>query len=43
MTSAFYTPSAVRGVSFDDPAFAIQWPLRATVVSVQDRSWPLMK
>ena len=41
MTSAFYTPSAVRGVRFDDPEFRIQWPLVATVVSEQDRNWPL--
>jgi dTDP-4-dehydrorhamnose 3,5-epimerase len=41
MTSGFYTPSAVRGVRFDDPAFGIEWPLLATVVSEQDRSWPL--
>ncbi len=43
MTSGFYTPSAVRGVRFDDPAFSIQWPLEATVVSDQDRSWPLVE
>jgi dTDP-4-dehydrorhamnose 3,5-epimerase len=42
MTSAFYTPSAVRGVRFDDPAFDIRWPLVATVASEQDRNWPLM-
>jgi dTDP-4-dehydrorhamnose 3,5-epimerase len=42
MTSAFYTPSAVRGVRFDDPAFAIKWPFAATVVSEQDRNWPLL-
>jgi dTDP-4-dehydrorhamnose 3,5-epimerase len=42
MTSAFYTPAAVRGARFDDPAFAIQWPLDASVVSDQDRNWPLM-
>ena len=41
MTSAFYTPEAVRGVRFDDPVFDIQWPLAATVVSEQDRKWPL--
>ena len=41
MTSAYYTPSAVRGVRFDDPAFHIEWPLAATRVSEQDRSWPL--
>jgi dTDP-4-dehydrorhamnose 3,5-epimerase len=31
----------VRGVRFDDPAFGIAWPLPATVVSEQDRNWPL--
>jgi dTDP-4-dehydrorhamnose 3,5-epimerase len=43
MTSAFYTPSAAGGVRFDDPAFGIQWPLVATVVSEQDRNWPLVE
>lgn len=41
MTSQFYAPDAVRGVRFDDPEFAIQWPLDAAVVSEQDRNWPL--
>jgi dTDP-4-dehydrorhamnose 3,5-epimerase len=40
MTSAFYTPVAVRGVRFDDPAFGITWPLAVTEVSEQDRNWP---
>ena len=43
MTSAYYTPGAVRGVRFDDPAFRIQWPLDATVVSEQDCNWPLVR
>jgi dTDP-4-dehydrorhamnose 3,5-epimerase len=43
MTSAFYTPEAVRGVRFDDPAFCVQWPLTAVSVSPQDRSWPLVE
>lgn len=43
MTSQFYTPSAASGVRFNDPAFAIEWPLAATVVSEQDRNWPLTK
>jgi len=41
MASAFYMPAAARGVRFDDPTFAVQWPLAATMVSEQDRSWPL--
>jgi len=43
MTSAFYTPNVTYGVRFDDPAFGIQWPLVATVVSEQDRNWPLVE
>ncbi len=43
MTSEFYTPSAVRGVRFDDPAFDIRWPSAVTVVSEQDRRWPLVE
>jgi len=42
MTSAFHTADAVQGARFDDPAFQIRWPLTATVVSNQDRSWPLV-
>jgi dTDP-4-dehydrorhamnose 3,5-epimerase len=42
LTSACYTPDAVRGVRYDDPAIGIRWPLPATAVSVQDRSWPLL-
>ena len=40
LTSAFYTAGPATGVRFDDPAFAIQWPLPPTVISEQDRSWP---
>lgn len=43
MTSAFYAPGAARGVRFDDPAFGIHWPLEATVVSDQDRTWPMVE
>jgi dTDP-4-dehydrorhamnose 3,5-epimerase len=43
LTSAFYTAGATTGVRFDDPAFAIQWPLTPTVISQQDRNWPLVK
>jgi dTDP-4-dehydrorhamnose 3,5-epimerase len=39
MASEVYTPSAARGVPFDDPEFAICWPLPATAVSEQDRNW----
>jgi dTDP-4-dehydrorhamnose 3,5-epimerase len=42
LTSQYYTPSAARGVRFDDPAFGIEWPLPPTSVSEQDRNWPLV-
>ena len=42
LTSACYAPNAARGVRFDDPAFAIRWPLPASFVSPQDRGWPLV-
>ena len=43
LASEFYTPSAVRGRRFDDPAYNIQWPLAPAVVSEQDLMWPLVK
>jgi len=43
MTSQYFTPSAAKGVRFDDPAFAIKWPLLPTAISEQDRNWPLVK
>lgn len=43
MTSAYYAPDSARGVRFDDPFFAIEWPLAPTSISEQDRTWPLMR
>jgi dTDP-4-dehydrorhamnose 3,5-epimerase len=43
MASEYYTPSAASGVRFDDPVFGIDWPLAATLVSEQDRTWPLLQ
>lgn len=42
MASCEFTPGAARGVRFDDPKFDIRWPLLPSVISSQDRSWPLM-
>ena len=41
-TSEFYDAEAASGIRYDDQAFAIQWPLAPTVVSEQDRNWPLL-
>ena len=35
-----YTPEYGRGMRFDDPAFAFDWPLPVSVISEKDRSWP---
>jgi dTDP-4-dehydrorhamnose 3,5-epimerase len=37
--SAFYAPEYERGLRFDDPAFAIDWPLPVTELSRKDASW----
>jgi dTDP-4-dehydrorhamnose 3,5-epimerase len=40
--SEYFTPEAEGGVRWDDPAFAIDWPVEVRVVSDKDRSWPLV-
>ena len=35
-----YTPTAERGVRYDDPAFNIAWPLDVTEISPKDKRWP---
>lgn len=38
--SAFYEPTAARGVRWDDPAFDIPWPAPPQVISRRDRDYP---
>ncbi len=38
--SAYHVPEAARGVRFDDPAFAIAWPLAPAVISERDLAFP---
>jgi dTDP-4-dehydrorhamnose 3,5-epimerase len=41
MVSDFYTPEAEGGVRWDDPAFAVEWPLGPpTEISEKDQQWP---
>jgi dTDP-4-dehydrorhamnose 3,5-epimerase len=38
--SEFHTPSHTRGVRWNDPAFAIEWPPGERIISARDRSYP---
>jgi dTDP-4-dehydrorhamnose 3,5-epimerase len=38
--SAAYRPECARGVRWDDPAFAIRWPISNPILSDKDRSFP---
>jgi dTDP-4-dehydrorhamnose 3,5-epimerase len=38
--SEFHASEASRGVRYDDPAFAIEWPGEVVVVNERDRTYP---
>ncbi|MBF6569633.1 MAG: dTDP-4-dehydrorhamnose 3,5-epimerase [Candidatus Binataceae bacterium] len=38
--SEFYSPEHARGVRWNDPAFAIGWPIANPVISVRDQTHP---
>ena len=41
LVSEFYAPASERGVRWNDPAFAIRWPIaEPAVISDKDRGWP---
>jgi dTDP-4-dehydrorhamnose 3,5-epimerase len=40
LISAPYQPKLARGFRYDDPAFAIYWPLSVTAISEKDHCWP---
>ena len=35
-----YAPEAARGARYNDPAFAISWPLAPQIVAERDLAWP---
>lgn len=39
-TSQFHAADLARGVRYNDPSFAIVWPLDVSCISDADRSWP---
>jgi dTDP-4-dehydrorhamnose 3,5-epimerase len=40
--SAYYHPDSARGVRWDDPTIAIDWPLDVSVISRRDQMLPLI-
>jgi dTDP-4-dehydrorhamnose 3,5-epimerase len=40
VVSEFFSPGHERGIRYNDPAFAISWPLEVRMVSDKDRQWP---
>ncbi len=40
LVSAFYDPEAERGLRYNDPKLAIDWPAEPKVISDKDRAWP---
>jgi dTDP-4-dehydrorhamnose 3,5-epimerase len=40
LVDEFYSPEHERGIRWDDPTFAIQWPSPWVVLSDKDRGWP---
>lgn len=40
LMAPFYVPRPTRGVRWNDPAFAIEWPIPVTVISQRDAGYP---
>jgi dTDP-4-dehydrorhamnose 3,5-epimerase len=38
--SDFYAPECASGLRWNDPAFGIDWPLEARIISQKDQSYP---
>jgi dTDP-4-dehydrorhamnose 3,5-epimerase len=41
LISERYAPQAARGIRYDDPRFAINWPLPVTQIADRDLHWPI--
>lgn len=39
-SSAFYASERERGVRWNDPGFAIRWPIEPVEISAKDAAWP---
>ena len=43
MISVPYAPDSARGYRWDDPSFAIEWPVQVSRISQRDRDIPLIE
>jgi dTDP-4-dehydrorhamnose 3,5-epimerase len=43
LMSEIYHAECAAGVRWDDPAFAVRWPIEAKVISERDRNYPRFK
>ncbi len=41
--SEFFHPGSARGIRWDDPSLRITWPMRETILSEKDRSYPFIE
>ena len=41
--SEYYDAATRVGFRYDDPAFAIDWPLKVSIISPQDLGWPAFR
>lgn len=39
--SSMHHPASARGVRWNDPAFAIDWPIKPMIISARDKAFPL--
>ncbi|TSC64584.1 MAG: dTDP-4-dehydrorhamnose 3,5-epimerase [Parcubacteria group bacterium Gr01-1014_91] len=40
--SDYYYPESASGVLYDDPIFAIAWPIKDPILSTQDTQWSML-
>ncbi len=42
LVSEFYAPGAERGIRYNDPQVAVEWPSEPRLISEKDNNWPLL-
>jgi dTDP-4-dehydrorhamnose 3,5-epimerase len=43
LISTPYVPSSSSGIRYDDPAIAVEWPAKPSVISDRDTDWPALR